>query len=86
MSREHRIENVRITAAERRNNSTSGNPTWRLFTDQGTFTTEPDAQIGYSIANLSNSRLDTYAIGDDAPPVTLLVRGYERVYGIERSA
>ena len=88
MTAERKIENVRITAASRLQNSTSGNPRWRLHTSVGEFFTETDASLGYSITNLSNSRHpDTYAIGDDAAPVTLLVRDNgltTKVYGVER--
>lgn len=82
---ERKIENVRIAAAERRNNSNAGNPRWRLSTDHGTFDTETDGQIGYTVSNLANSRRPDFAIGDDAPPVTLVLRG-SRVIRIERNA
>lgn len=69
-----RIENVQIRAAERRNNSRNGNPTWALHTSEGTFLTAPDASLGYAIENYTNSRhADTYVIGDNVPAVALLV-------------
>jgi hypothetical protein len=85
---ERKIENVSITAANRLQNSASGNPRWRLHTSIGEFFTETDASLGHAITNLQNAEhADTYAIGAGAAPVTLLVRDNglaTKVYGIER--
>lgn len=80
----NRIENVRITSAERRTNSASGNPMWTLHTDRGTFTTDADSSVGGVITNFQNPEQPEYAIGDNAPAVTLLTNGRSRVIGIEK--
>lgn len=50
---------IKITAtfkgATRKGSSANGNPTWILHTDEGDFTTETDAQIGYTVSNYTHS-------------------------------
>lgn len=50
---------ITITAtfkgATRKGNSVNGNPTWILHTDEGDFTTQTDAQIGYAVSNYTHS-------------------------------
>jgi hypothetical protein len=38
-----------INKVTRRQNTSSGNPRWRLLTRHGVFETAPDSQIGYAI-------------------------------------
>ena len=75
MANETIIPGVRITAITRLDSSANGNPRFQLHTDHGDFKTGVDAAIGYGIANLTNSRFDTYAIGDGAPPCDLVTTG-----------
>lgn len=42
--------------AERLNNSTNGNPRWRLLTSEGSFNTDSDASVGYEVANFLHSK------------------------------
>lgn len=84
-TKSRRIENVIISAAERVRNSGNGNPTWRLLTSHGIYLTAIDASVGYSIDNMTNSRLPEYVIGNPAEPrVTLIVSNTNRVAYIER--
>lgn len=50
---------IQITAtfkgATRKGSSTNGNPTWILHTDEGDFTTQTDASIGYAVSNFTHS-------------------------------
>lgn len=87
MSNDTTIHNVHVFSVERKNNSRNGNPTWLLRTDHGNYTTQTDGSIGYTINNLTNGRFpDTYAIGDGAPAVDLLVSGRgHRVIGMLRN-
>lgn len=43
--------------------STNGNPSFDVITSEGTFRTETNGSIGYSISNYTNTRLDTSLIG-----------------------
>ena len=81
----NRIGPLHIFGIERRTLSTNGNPRFTLYTDYGTFQTQSDAALRDSIENYANSRrADTYAIGDDAPAVTLIATKANKVYAIEK--
>jgi len=54
--------------------SRNGNPTFRVVTDDGTYLTETDGSIGYSIGNYTNSR-----IGLIGKPVVLTLTRNGRV-------
>lgn len=43
--------------ATRKGASVNGNPTWILHTDDGDYTTQSDASLGYEVSNLTHSRL-----------------------------
>lgn len=76
---------VTIYRAERLTNSSAGNPRWRLYTSEGNYDTGADVSVNYSVDNLTNSRFpDTYAIGDDAPPVILTLSKSAKVTHITK--
>ena len=85
MAATRRIGPLHIFAIQRRPHSVNGNPRFLLTTSGGTFNTKPDAALSYAIENYTNSHYpDTYAIGDDAPAVTLLATPRGLVWGIEK--
>jgi len=85
IAKANRIANVHIFRAERLGNTVNGNPRYRFHTDHGTFLMQSDAALGYAVENYTNTRFpDTYAIGSDAPAVTLVTSAAGRVFGIEK--
>jgi hypothetical protein len=46
--------------------SRNGNPSYDVITSEGTFRTETDGSIGYSIPNYTNTRLSSSLIGKKA--------------------
>ena len=80
-----RIENVYIRAITRGRNSHYGNPSYTLHTSEGDYRTQKDASLNYSITNYTNSRRpETFVIGDNVPPVTLIATPSGRVWSIEK--
>lgn len=43
---------TRLFSVERLNNSRNGNPRYKLYTEDGFFITQTDAQLGYQIPNI----------------------------------
>jgi hypothetical protein len=48
-----------LKGAERRTLSNSGNPRFKIHTDEGTFNTLSDAAISYDVENHTNAREDS---------------------------
>lgn len=79
-----RISGVVIFSAELLRNTPSGNPRYKLHTSEGTFETEPDASLGWGIANYSNSAAGPWVVGNPAgPEVALRVTRNNRVTYLE---
>lgn len=62
--------------------SVNGNPSYDVITSAGTFRTETDGSIGYSLPNYTNTRLPDCLIGKE---VKLTLTKHERVTNIERA-